>query len=196
MSVPCWRRGRGDLTRRFSPPDMSALGVAAFLVRIVKGYLIRDGWNFAAGVAHDQRRSLHRQFDRQAGDAHGPVIQRAVMANGDDADSNPIRNDRRAFGRGLGPVQLDAKDPEAFAALQAVVLLGAAKAGLAGRYGEIQDQFPQRVASRVIRERVFFGIVAGKEQQTAFGPQQVLRGEPAGDDARIRAHRYSPCARW
>ena len=69
------------------------------------------------------------------------------------------------------------------------MLLRPAKAGLAGRDGEIQPQFPQRVARALVFKRIHFRIVEGEEQQIAFGPQQVQRGEPAGNDPHRGAFR-------
>ena len=68
----------------------------------------------------------------------------------------PSRIDRRAFVGRLLAVEQHAEDLEALLALQPVVLLGAAEAGLAGADGEVEAELPQRVAGAFVRRTGYF----------------------------------------
>src|SRR5690606_11765607 len=62
-----------------------------------------------------------------------------------------------------------------------------AETGLAGAYGEVEAEFPKRVAGAFVGERILLRIVVRVEEQVALDPEHVERGEAARDDAHLLA---------
>ena len=126
----------------------------------------------AALVADFELGALDGAVDVEPGDAHRFLDQRRIHGAGHHADLLAVAIDRRALVGRLLAVEQHAKDLEALLALEAVVLLGAAKAGLAGADGEVEAELPQRVARPFIVERILLancrrGRTAGSFRRAA-----------------------------
>ena len=140
---------------------------------------VGDGRRVDVLAAHLELRALHGLVNVETRDRHRVVGQLGIARAGDDADLLAVGPDLVAeIGRAVG-IDQQAEDLEAFLALQAGMFLGAAEAGLAGADGEVEAEFPQAVAGRLVGEGIHLRIVVGVEQQVAFDAQHVENAEAA-----------------
>src|ERR1700694_4788496 len=162
---------------------MSAHRRALFLLDIVEGQSMRHRRAFEIFAADFQLCAMHRNGDIEARDGHRLAGYGRHHGAGDDPHLLVAGIHRIAHIRGRAAIHQQTEDLEALFALQAKMGVCAIEIVFPRTDGEVEAEFPETVAGRILVEGIHLGHVVRIEQQRAFDPQVIQGGETGRNDA-------------